>query len=76
MVFRLGLGDLLTAKVSADGAQFKTHVIKTLKTRLASDVDRKDFLSYILRAKENGKNPYELPELIAETRSLMVAGES
>ena len=55
--------------------RFKTHVQKTLTERLKSDIDRQDFFSYLLKAKESGKGqPYEFPELVAEARSLMVAG--
>ena len=62
--------------MAANGIRFKTHVRNTLTERLKSNIDRKDFLSYLLKAKESGKGqPYEFPELVAEARSLMVAGK-
>lgn len=76
MVYNLQLDKLFAPKVSSDGIRFKTHVRNTLVERLKSTVDRKDFVSYLLKAKEAGRGqPYEFPELIAESRSLMVAGE-
>ena len=76
LVFDLGLDRLFASKVSADGLRFMTHVRNALMQRLTSKVDRKDFVSYLLKAKEAGRGQhYEIPELIAEVRSLMVAGE-
>lgn len=76
LVFHLALDRFFASKVAADGLRFKTHVRNTLMGRLTSNVDRKDFVSYLLKAKESGRGqPYEIPELSAEARSLMVAGE-
>jgi len=61
--------------LAASGPRFLNYVQKTLTDRLNSSVERKDFISYLLKAKESsGGQSYEYPELVAEARSLMIAG--
>jgi cytochrome P450 len=77
LLFRLGLDKYFARNIAIAGPKLIQYVRKTLTERIESKSERKDFVSFLLKAKESGRGrPYEFPELMAEARSIMIAGKS
>ena len=75
LLFYTGLDKIFASKAAATGPKFFQYIQKIMNERMCSKSDRKDAFGVLLQAKTTGKGPsYDIPELIAETRSLVIGG--